>query len=108
MFAVGEELAELGCCEGGGDPAEGVEWECPVDLVDDEDPVVFGEEAVAVTPEGEGAMGGGVDEFVGSVHVGDFGDPCGLEEGEPRDGAELVDDDLSRANWAVAWAGLEA
>lgn len=108
MFAVGEELAELGCCEGGGDAAEGVEWECPVDLVDDEDPVVFGEEAVAVTPEGEGAVGGGVDEFVGRVDVGDFGDPCGLEEGEPWDGAELVDDDLSRANWAVAWAGLEA
>jgi hypothetical protein len=94
--------------EGGGDAAEGVEREGPVDLVDDEDPVVFGEEAVAVAPEGEGAVGGGVDEFVRCVDVGDFGDPCGAEEGEPRDGEELVDDDLSRANWAVAWAWLEA
>lgn len=81
MFAVGEELAELVLCDGGGDAAEGVEWEGPVDLVDDEDPVILRDEAVAVTPEGEGAVWGGVDEFVRGVDVGDFGDPCGADEG---------------------------
>ena len=70
-----EEAAQLRFGIGCGDAAEGVEREGPVDFIGDAHAIVFRAEAVAVAPEGEGAVGGRVDEFVRVPHEGDFCDP---------------------------------
>ncbi len=58
-----------------GDAAEGIEGEGPVYFIGDTHAVVFRFEEVAMAPEGEGAVGSGVDEFVRRPDQSDFRHP---------------------------------